>query len=167
MSLYKPTSGKIILTNCKGTSISASINTRCNFVYVPQGNTLFSGTIKENLLLAKPTATNAELNEVLKIAVADFVYDCSEGIDTQINEMGQGISEGQAQRLCVARALLRNGNIMLFDEITSALDGDTEIQLMKNLKQFAQNKTVIFITHKPKVIEFCEHIISFDQINRI
>ena len=128
---------------------------RCNFVYVPQGNTLLSGTIRDNLLMGCPDATDAELFEVLHTVCADFVGSLPQGLDTVCSEAGGGLSEGQAQRIAIARALLRDRSIMLFDEATSALDPDTERQLLKNILADKQ-KTIIFITHRPAVVDYCD-----------
>ena len=97
--------------------------------FVPQGNTLMSGTVRYNLQLAKPEATDDELREVLHTACADFIYDLPEGIDTELGERGSGLSEGQAQRIAIARGLLRPGSILLLDEISSSLDEPTEREL--------------------------------------
>ena len=131
---------------------------RCNFVYVPQGNTLLSGSIRDNLLLGDSHATDEMMTEALRKACADFVLELPEGLDTRISETGGGLSEGQAQRIAIARALLRNRSIMLFDEATSALDPDTERQLLNNLLA-DNNKTVVFITHRPAVVDYCTQVL--------
>lgn len=135
---------------------------RCNFVYVPQGNTLMSGTIRENLRLGKFNATDEEMREALHKSCADFVHELPEGLDTKCSETGGGLSEGQAQRISIARALLRNRNIMLFDEATSALDPDTERQLLQNLLD-NRNKTIIFITHRPAVVDYCDQTLHIKK----
>lgn len=132
---------------------------RCNLVYVPQGNTLLSGTIRENLLMGKPEATEAELVEALRKSCADFVLTLPEGLDTQCTERGGGLSEGQAQRIAIARALLRDRPVMLFDEATSALDPDTERQLLHNILS-KHDKTVIFITHRMAVCDYCDDVLK-------
>ena len=134
---------------------------RCNFVYVPQGNTLLSGTLRENMQLGGPDATDEEMMKALKIACADFIDTLPRGLDTVFAEQGGGLSEGQAQRIAIARALLRPGCIMLFDEATSALDPDTERQLLKNILA-NQQKTVIFVTHRPAVIDYCDQVIRME-----
>jgi ABC-type multidrug transport system fused ATPase/permease subunit len=136
---------------------------RCNFVYVPQGNTLLSGTLRENMLLGRSDATDDEMMAALRTACADFVDSLSNGLDTVFAEQGGGLSEGQAQRIAIARALLRPGSIMLFDEATSALDPDTERLLLKNILRHRQ-KTVIFVTHRPAVIDYCDHVIRTDEV---
>lgn len=137
-------------------TIEISPQTRANFVYVPQGNTLFSGTIRDNLLMGNPHATATEMLQSLRTACADFVFSLPQSIDTSLNEQGGGLSEGQAQRIAIARALLRPGHILLLDEATSALDPETERQLIKNLRKDCTGKTFIFITHHPAVAEACE-----------
>ena len=146
--------------NFQLSTLEVSPQTRSNFVYVPQGNTLFSGTIHDNLLMGNPHATEAEMLQVLRTACADFVLSLPDGIDTNLNEQGGGLSEGQAQRIAIARALLRPGHILLLDEATSALDPETERQLIKNLRRDCTGKTFIFITHHPAVAEACEATIQ-------
>lgn len=128
--------------------------------FVPQGNTLMSGTIRYNLLLAKPEATDDELHEVLHTACADFVFDLPEGLDTELGERGSGLSEGQAQRIAIARGLLRPGSIMLLDEISSSLDESTERALYSRLFAAFPEKTMLFITHRPTVTEQCNDVIN-------
>jgi len=132
---------------------------RCNFVYVPQGNTLLSGTLRDNLLLGNPEATDDEMVAALRMACADFVFDLPQGLDTVFAEQGGGLSEGQAQRIAIARALLRPGSIMLLDEATSALDADTERTLLHNLLS-DQQRTVIFVTHREAVVGYCDQVID-------
>ena len=127
--------------------------------FVPQGNTLMSGTIRYNLQLAKPEATDDELNEMLHTACADFVFDLPEGLDTELGERGSGLSEGQAQRVAFARGLLRPGSIMLLDEISSSLDEPTERELYRRLFAAFPEKTMLFITHRPTVTEQCDEVI--------
>ena len=146
--------------NFQLSTLEVSPQTRSNFVYVPQGNTLFSGTIHDNLLMGNPHATEAEMLQALRTACADFVLSLPDGIDTNLNEQGGGLSEGQAQRIAIARALLRPGHILLLDEVTSALDPETERQLIKNLRRDCTGKTFIFITHHPAVAEACEATIQ-------
>lgn len=136
---------------------------RCNFVYVPQGNTLMSGTIRDNLRLGKLSATDEEMYEALHKSCADFVMDLPAGLNTECAEAGGGLSEGQAQRIAIARALLRDRSIMLFDEATSALDPETERQLLRNILS-ARNKTVIFITHRPAVVDYCDQTLRIEKI---
>lgn len=128
-------------------------------MYVPQGNTILSGTIRDNLLLGRSDANDNELHKVLKTACAEFVFELPKGIDTNVSEDGIGLSEGQAQRIAIARALLRPGNIMIFDESTSAVDIDTEEQLLKNILS-SQNKTVIFVTHRMSVYKYSDNTLT-------
>jgi ABC-type multidrug transport system fused ATPase/permease subunit len=158
LALLSPTEGKAIIYNNKVTR-ALSPRLRCNFIYVPQGNTLLSGTIRDNLWLANITATEDEMREALHQACADFVLDLPEGLDTVCSESGGGLSEGQAQRIAIARALLRTGSIMLFDEATSALDPDTERQLLQNILS-RHDKTIIFITHRPAVVDYCDQVLQ-------
>lgn len=135
---------------------------RCNLVYVPQGNTLLSGTIRENLRLGKLDATEDEMMDVLHQSCADFVSQLPDGLDTQCAEKGGGLSEGQAQRIAIARALLRDRPIMLFDEATSALDPETERQLLQSILS-GRDRTIIFITHRPAVIDYCDQVLRIDK----
>jgi ABC-type bacteriocin/lantibiotic exporter with double-glycine peptidase domain len=135
------------------------IQTRPNFVFVPQGNTLMSGSIRYNLQLAKPDATDDELLAVLHTACADFINDLPQGLSTELGERGKGLSEGQAQRIAIARGLLCPGNILLLDEISSSLDGPTEQELYKRLFTNCKEKTMLFITHRKTVSELCDEVI--------
>lgn len=130
--------------------------------YVPQGNTLMSGTIRYNLQLAKPDATDDELRQVLHTACADFVFDLEDGLDTELGERGCGLSEGQAQRIAIARGLLHGGDILLLDEISSSLDEPTEKELYDRIFMSLPQKTMIFITHRATVRELCDDILLFD-----
>lgn len=158
LALIKPTAGKITIYNEK-TGEELSPLHRINYVYVPQGNTILSGTIRDNLLLGRSDANDNELHKVLKTACAEFVLELPKGIDTNVSEDGIGLSEGQAQRIAIARALLRPGNIMIFDESTSAVDIDTEEQLLKNILS-SQNKTVIFVTHRMSVCKYSDNTLT-------
>jgi ABC-type multidrug transport system fused ATPase/permease subunit len=135
---------------------------RCNFVYVPQGNTLLSGTLRENLQLGNPQATDQQMQEALRMACADFVEELADGLDTYFSEQGGGLSEGQAQRIAIARALLRPGSIMLLDEATSALDAETEKKVLENILS-NHRRTVIFVTHRPAVVDYCDQVITIGQ----
>jgi len=127
--------------------------------FVPQGNTLMSGTIRYNLQLAKPDATEDELHEVLHTACADFVFDLPDGLDTELGERGSGLSEGQAQRIAIARGLLHGGDILLLDEISSSLDEPTERELYHRLFKTYPQKTMLFITHRKAVSELCDEVV--------
>ena len=122
-----------------------------------------SGSIRYNLLLAKPDAKEEELRQVLHTAMADFVLNLPEGLDAECGERGSGLSEGQAQRIAIARGLLRPGNIMLLDEISSSLDEDTEHELYSRLFAAYPQKTMIFITHRPTVCELCNEVIKLGR----
>lgn len=160
LALLKPGTGTVRLYSGEGASSAlASPATRCNLVYVPQGNTLFSGTIRENLLMGNPDASEADLRKVLHTASADFVYDLAAGLDTQCFESGAGLSEGQAQRIAIARALLRPGSILLLDEFSSALDVQTESSLLERLTSELPDRTMIFITHRDRIIDFCDSVL--------
>ena len=127
--------------------------------FVPQGNTLMSGTIRYNLQLAKPEATDEELLDVLHTACADFVSELPDGLDTELGERGGGLSEGQSQRIAIARGLLRPGTIMLLDEISSALDETTERELFERLFKSYPDRTFLLITHRTLVAELCDEVI--------
>ena len=159
LALIKPNEGRMTIYNGKEKAY-ISESTRSNFVFVPQGNTLMSGTIRYNLQIAKPDATEDELRQVLDTAMADFVYDLPEGLDTECGERGSGLSEGQAQRIAIARGLLRPGNILLLDEISSSLDEHTEHELFRRLFANYPSKTMIFITHRPVVCKLCNEVLN-------
>lgn len=161
MALLPPDSGTVTLYDAAGTSVTSGVRTRCNFMYVPQGNSLMSGTIRENLLLARPDATDEELHEVLHLAAADFVYDLQDGLETTCAEIGAGLSEGQAQRIAIARALLRPGGILVLDEATSALDADTELELLERLgARYRGSKTILCITHRPAATSYADSVLK-------
>lgn len=162
LALVSPTEGRAEIYNANKTK-KLSPRLRCNFVYVPQGNTLLSGTIRENLRLGRLDATEDEMYDALHQACADFVKELPDRLDTQCTEAGGGLSEGQAQRITIARALLRNRSVMLFDEATSALDPETEKQLLQNILA-NHDKTVIFITHRPAVVDYCDQTLRIVRI---
>ena len=159
LALTKPNKGTMTVYDSQGQQ-TISEQTRSNFVFVPQGNTLMSGTIRYNLLLARPDATDEALKEVLHTAMADFVLDLPDGLDTECGERGSGLSEGQAQRIAIARGLLRPGGILLLDEISASLDEATERELYRRLFAKYPGKTMIFITHRPVVCELCDQVIK-------
>ena len=159
LGLMKPNEGTMTIYGPQGKQY-ISEGTRSNFVFVPQGNTLMSGTIRYNLLLAKPDATDEELRHVLHTAMADFVFDLPEGIHSECGERGSNLSHGQAQRIAIARGLLRPGGILLLDEISASLDEQTEHELYRRLFEAFPSKTMIFITHRPMVCELCDEVIK-------
>lgn len=172
LALMKPQSGSVEFystsPNAHIQRASASPLTRCNLVYVPQGNTLFSGTVRDNLLLGNPDATEKQMTSALQCACADFILQQPDGLDTLCGELGTGLSEGQAQRIAIARALLREGSILLLDEATSALDTDTEQRLLDNLtRRLDGRQTVLFITHRPAIVDHCTHVLRLGRTSAI
>lgn len=163
LALLHPQQGSIEIYDRQGRRMALSPLMRANFVYVPQGNTLMSGTIRDNLRLGRLSATDEEMHEALHQSCADFVFDLPDGLDTYCTEQGGGLSEGQAQRIAIARALLRNRSIMLFDEATSALDPETERKLLQNILT-RHDKTIIFITHRTAVIDYCDQTLTIHKI---
>ena len=155
LGFVRPDKGEIWI---KGDLNSSRIKmgTRINFAYVPQDCSLFSGSIRNNLKMGKPQATEQEMITALRQAAADFVFDLPNGLDMWISERGGGLSGGQVQRLVIARALLALGNILLLDEFTSALDEDTEYEIITSLKRNVKDKLIIIVSHKQKVIEACD-----------
>ena len=162
LALLKPTEGHLEMYD-ETQTVKISPQTRNNLVYVPQGNTLFSGTIRDNLLLGNPNATEADMREALETACAGFVMDRPDGLDAICGELGAGLSEGQSQRIAIARALLRQGSVLLLDEATSALDMQTEQQLLKNLNEREAGQTIICVTHRPAVISYCTQVIEMKR----
>ena len=164
MGLLHPNKGEVVMYTEDGKETPISASTRCNFMYVPQGKTLLSGTVRENLLLADPTATDERLKEVLSIAEASFVMQLPKGLDTMCGEDGNGLSDGQCQRIAIARALLRPGGVLLLDEATSALDSKTENLLLENLcNTYKGNKTILFISHRETVAKFADALLEFES----
>lgn len=159
LGLILPEAGSAVLEDCNGNQVPMNADTRQFFSYVPQGNTIFSGTIAENLRMVKEDATDEEIIEALKISCAwDFVEKLPQGIDAPLGERGRGLSEGQAQRVAIARAVLRDAPIMLLDEATSALDVETERKVLRNIIQKKPNKTCIVATHRPSVLTMCQRV---------
>lgn len=159
VALAVPQKGHVRVYNEKE-SFETSSSLRRNFVYVPQGNTLMHGTIRDNMLLGNPSATDEEIYEMLHVCCADFVRSLPNGLDTLCHENGGGLSEGQAQRIAIARGLLHGGEILILDEVTSALDEETTKELLDNLFENYADRTLIFATHDPLVIERCQRSCS-------
>ena len=155
LNFIQPDSGEVTFYG-NGFTHAADKSMRKNVVFVPQGNTLISGTIRNNLLMAKPDASDEELHTALHTSCADFVFDLPQGIDTVLSEHGGGLSEGQAQRIAIARGLLRPGAVFLLDEISSALDEDTERELFSRLFAARPSTTILLITHRKKVASLCD-----------
>ena len=162
LGLLHPDGGSVEIYGPEG-SFPAGPAVRGNFLYVPQGNSLLSGTIRENLLLARPDAGEEQLRDALHTAVADFVFDLPDALDTPCGEEGTGLSEGQCQRIAIARALLREGGILILDEATSALDAATEELLLERI--FARHhgeKTLLFISHRDAVSARADKVLHLD-----
>lgn len=159
LGLIRPQSGQVKITAKNGKNIEVNADTRHLFAYVPQGNTILSGTIAENMRMVKEDATDAEIIEALKIGCAwEFVQKMPDGIDSVVRERGRGLSEGQAQRIAISRAILRDAPILLMDESTSALDVTTERRVLRNIVQQKPNKTCIVTTHRPSVLNLCQRV---------
>lgn len=158
LSLLHPQKGCIEIYN-KTTRLSLTNLSRNNFSYVPQGNTLLNGTIKSNLILGNEYATETDMVNALTAACANFVFNSEKGLDMPCGEGGNGLSEGQAQRISIARALLKPCSILIMDEATSSLDEDTEKNVIKNITNLYPEKTIIFITHRPEILKYCTHVL--------
>lgn len=164
LALIKPTEGEICLQQVDGSTEKITKHSRGLFAYVPQENILFSGTIRDNLKLAYESANDDQIHEVLTIACAwDFIEELPQGLNTHVGERGIGLSQGQIQRLCIARALLYEKPILILDEATSALDDDTETMIVDNLKQHRPSLTLIAITHRPNITSICHQIINLKK----
>ena len=159
LGLIHPDQGRVELVDRDGNRVTINADTRRYFSYVPQGNTLMSGTIAENLRMVKDDATEEEMIAALKTACAwDFVGKLEHGIHSNVGTRGRGLSEGQAQRVSIARAVLRDAPVLLLDEATSALDVETERQVLRNIVQQHPNKTCIVTTHRPSVLNLCQRV---------
>lgn len=159
LGLLHPMEGRAELKNAEGIKCRLSAGTREFFSYVPQGNTIFAGSIAENMRMVKEDATDEEIREVLEMACAyDFVKKLPKGMETVVGEKGSGLSEGQAQRLAIARALLKNAPVLILDEATSALDIDTEERVLKNIMKKEKGRTCVCTTHRPSVLSVSDHI---------
>lgn len=159
LGLVCPQEGEAVIRGSDGREVPLNAETRHLFAYVPQGNTILSGTIAENMRVVREDATDEEIVQALKIACAwDFVEKMPDTIHTKIGERGRGFSEGQAQRIAIARAVLRDAPVLLLDEATSALDVTTERKVLKNIIQQKPNKTCIVTTHRPSVLNLCQRV---------
>ena len=157
LGLLRPEDGQIWLKDEEGNRYPLGADTRHCFSYVPQGNTVIAGTVAENLRMGKEDASDDELRSALEAACAwEFVKDLPLGMDTPIGEGGKGLSEGQAQRLSIARALVRNAPVLLLDEVTSALDRDTELRVLQNLTN--RGVTTLLTTHRLSVLSQCARV---------
>lgn len=158
LGLVHPDGGTARLVGKDG-EVPLSADTRCLFSYVPQGNTVFSGTIADNLRIVRQDASDEQLVAALKAASAwDFVEKMPQGINSPVGERGRGLSEGQAQRIAIARAILRDAPILLMDEATSALDVATERQVLRSILEHCPDKTCIVTTHRPSVLSMCSRV---------
>ncbi|MBQ8238816.1 MAG: ABC transporter ATP-binding protein [Oscillospiraceae bacterium] len=159
LGLIHPEGGHVTLTGSDGQALDVSADLRQFFSYVPQGNTMLAGTVAENMRMVREDATDEEIIDALKAACAwDFVSKLPDNIHSPVGERGRGFSEGQAQRIAIARALLRDAPVMLLDEATSALDVTTERQVLKNIIRQHPNKTCIVTTHRPSVLNLCQRV---------
>ncbi|WP_418792218.1 ABC transporter ATP-binding protein [Phosphitispora sp. TUW77] len=164
LSLIRPTSGELYFTDRNGRRYEVSATTRDWFTYVPQENTLFSGTIADNLLSGKPDATMEEMEMALRMAcAADFIVKLPQGLDTVVGERGLRLSEGQAQRIAIARAFLRKAPVMIFDEATSALDVETEKHVLQAMKDMGDSRTCLIITHRLTALKICSRVLRIED----
>ena len=161
LGVYAPNNGRLYFAS-GSEQVHIDRSTRRLFAYVPQGNLLFSGTIRDNLLVIKPDATDEEINEAVYVSAMDqFIYQLPNGLDTRLGEAGAGLSEGQSQRLAIARAILGGAPILLLDECTSALDVETEALVLTRIREL-ENKTCIAVTHRPAAENICDGQIQMD-----
>lgn len=164
LGLVRPGEGRAYLRGADGTEVAMNAETRRQFSYVPQGNTVLAGTIADNLRLVKEDATDQELEEALKLACAwEFVSQLPQGMHSPVGERGRGLSEGQAQRIAIARAIVKDAPVLLLDEATSALDVATERQVLRNIIRSRPNKTCIVTTHRPSVLGLCQRVYRVSQ----
>ncbi len=161
MSFMSNIQGSVTFYNEKGETQKANAATRNFIAYVPQGNTLFSGTVRENIRMGNLNATEEEMNEALKLAAAyDFVQELPKGIDTVIGERGHGLSEGQAQRIAIARAFVKKAPFLILDEATSSLDEATEQEVIRGLQRLTPRPTCLVITHRKSILKYCDREIK-------
>jgi len=161
MSILSPEEGHIFLETDKNGRFQSTVALRCNFMYVPQGNSLISGSIRENMMLAANECSDDDIREALHVAAADFVYDLPDGLDTICGESGTGLSEGQSQRIAIARALLHPGCVLVLDEATSALDSYTEQLFLERLMtKYRGKKTILFVSHRDTVSSLADAVLT-------
>ena len=159
LGLISPNHGEAKLKDYEGNDYILNASTRHLFAYVPQGNTIFSGTIADNLRMVKEDASDEDIIQALQSACAyDFVKELDKGIYSEIGARGRGLSEGQAQRIAIARAILRDAPILLLDEATSALDNTTEILIQQALDRLCKNRTTIVVAHRLSTIKNADEI---------
>lgn len=164
MSFMSNIQGKVTFYNNKGEEERANAGSRSFIAYVPQGNTLFSGTIRENIRMGKLDTTDEEMWEALRLSSGyEFVKELPQGLDTVIGERGHGLSEGQAQRIAIARAFIRKAPFLVLDEATSALDEGTELSVLKGLQQLQPRPTCLIITHRQSILKYCDREIKIEQ----
>lgn len=160
LSLYKANEGKVTLNG----EIPIDASNRAVFSYVPQGNMIISGTIRENIIMCNPTTSEENVINACKIAeIYDYIKTLPDGLDTVLSERGSGFSEGQLQRLAIARAIVADTPVLLLDEATSALDKPTEAKVLRNIKEMS-DKTVISVTHRTSNLSLCDNIINLTEL---
>lgn len=165
MSFMSEVQGDISFYNTYGESIRANASTRNFIAYVPQGNTLFSGTVRDNILMGNLATTEEEIYNALKLSAGyDFVMGLPNGLDTVIGERGHGISEGQAQRIAIARAFVRKAPLLILDEATSSLDEVTELSVLEGLQALTPKPTCIIITHRKSILKYCDREIMIENM---
>ena len=164
LGLVCPQEGQAVIRACDGREVTMNAETRHLFAYVPQGNTILSGTIAENMRTVKEDASDEEIVQALKLSCAwEFVSQLPQGIHSPVGERGRGLSEGQAQRIAIARAIVKDAPVLLLDEATSALDVTTERQVLRNIITQRPNKTCIVTTHRPSVLGLCQRVYRVSQ----
>jgi ABC-type multidrug transport system fused ATPase/permease subunit len=163
MNFITPTEGEVLFSDSNEGVETANADSREYIAYIPQGNFLFSGSIADNLRVGKPDATPQEISEALKWACADgFVNALPDGIDTNIGGHGEGLSEGQGQRIAIARALIRKSPLLILDEATSALDEDTEYKILQSISNMEYKPTCLIITHRKAALAICDRHIHIE-----
>lgn len=164
LSFVNPDRGSIIYTDCAGNKVDANADVRKFISYVPQGNTLFSGTLRSNILMGKANATKEELDQAIDLSSSrSFLKDMPDGVDTVIGEKGLGVSEGQAQRIAIARAFIRKSPFIILDEATSALDEVTELKVLGGLRKLEPRPTCLLITHRRSVLQYCDRELKIEN----